>query len=123
MDNILIVDDAKTDRELLAKVVMKAGYNAVFASDGDEVLTSVKSLRPKLVFLDVVMARTNGYNACRILKADPETTAVPVVFVTSKNSESDRFWGKKQGGDDQLGKPFTPEAVLAVLSRILGPAR
>jgi CheY-like chemotaxis protein len=120
MDNILIVDDAKTDRELLAKVVMKAGYNAVFATDGDEVVAATKSLRPRLVFLDVVMARTNGYNACRLLKADPETQKIPVVFVTSKNAESDRFWGKKQGADDQLGKPFTPESVLAVLTRLLG---
>jgi CheY-like chemotaxis protein len=120
MDNILIVDDMKTDRELLAKVVMKAGYNAVFATDGDEVVTAVKTLRPRLVFLDVVMARTNGYNACRLLKTDPDTKNVPVVFVTSKNSDSDRFWGKKQGADDLLGKPFSPEGVTAVLQRLLG---
>jgi CheY-like chemotaxis protein len=120
MDNILIVDDVRTDRDLLAKAVSKAGYNAVFATDGDEALTATKTLRPRLVFLDVVMARTNGYNACRVLKTDPDTKNIPVVFVTSKNTESDRFWGKKQGADDQLGKPFSPESVQAVLTRILG---
>jgi twitching motility two-component system response regulator PilH len=120
VENILIVDDARTDRELLAKVVVKAGYNAVFASDGDETLEAVKTLRPRLVFLDVVMARTNGYNACRLLKGDPATKDVPVVLVTSKNADSDKFWGKKQGADDQLGKPFTPESVLAVITRFLG---
>lgn len=120
MENILIVDDVKTDRELLGKAVTQAGYTPVYISDGDQALSSAKTHHPKLVFLDVVMARTNGYVACRQLKADADTKSIPVVLVTSKNAESDRFWGKKQGADDQLGKPFSPDSVIAVLKRLLG---
>ena len=120
MDNILIVDDVKTDRDLLGKAVIQAGYAPIYVSDGDEAVSAAKSCKPKLVFLDVVMARTNGYVACRQLKNDAETKTIPVVLVTTKNADSDRFWGKKQGADDQLGKPFTPDSVLAVLRRFLG---
>jgi len=120
MDNILIIDDTKTDRDLLGKVVMGEGYNVVFATDGDEAVSSAKEKNPRLIFMDVVMARTNGYNACRLLKADEATKNIPVVLVTSKNAESDRFWGKRQGADDQIGKPFSPDSVRAVLKRLLG---
>jgi twitching motility two-component system response regulator PilH len=120
MDNILIVDDAKTDRELLAKVVSGAGYNVVFATDGDEAVGAAKTHKPRLIFMDVVMARTNGYSACRLLKNDPDTKHTPLVLVTSKNSESDRFWAKRQGADEQIGKPFTPESVKEVMKRFLG---
>lgn len=120
MDNVLIVDDMKTDRELLGKVVQSCGYNPVYATDGDEALAAAKQNSPRMIFLDVVMARTNGYVACRTLKSDEATKNIPVVLVTSKSAESDRFWGQKQGANDQIGKPFTPDAIKAVLKRYLG---
>ncbi len=117
MATILIVDDMQTDRDLLAKVVSSVGHSPEFATDGDEVLAKAKAVKPALVFMDVVMQRVNGFNACRLLKQDPETAKIPVVLVTSKNTESDHFWGKKQGADDHVGKPFSPDAVTAVIKR------
>jgi twitching motility two-component system response regulator PilH len=70
-----------------------------------------------MVFMDVVMSRTNGFNACRSLKKDPETTAIPVVLLTSKSADSDKFWGKKQGADDHIAKPFAPDNLIAVIRR------
>jgi twitching motility two-component system response regulator PilH len=120
VQNILIVDDVRTDRDLMGKVVSAAGHIPVYATDGDEALATAKQTRPALIFLDVVMARMNGFNACRVLKQDPETAGIPVVLVTSKSTESDKFWGKKQGADDHIGKPFTAESFTAVIKRFLG---
>lgn len=117
MANVLIVDDVQTDRDLLGKVVAGAGHTVTFAADGDEVIAKAKESKPALILLDVVMQRMNGFNACRLLKQDPETKAIPVVLVTSKSTESDKFWGKKQGADDHIGKPFTPDSIVSVLKR------
>ncbi len=120
MQNILIVDDVRTDRDLMGKVVSAAGHIPVYATDGDEVVAAAKQTQPALIFLDVVMTRVNGFNACRLLKQDPATSAIPVVLVTSKNTESDKFWGKKQGADEHIGKPFTADSLTAVIKRFLG---
>ena len=120
MQNVMIVDDVKTDRELMGKVVTAAGHIPVYATDGDEVVAMAKQTKPALIFLDVVMPRLNGFNACRQLRQDPATAGIPVVLVTSKSTESDKFWGKKQGATDHIAKPFTPETITAVMKRILG---
>jgi CheY-like chemotaxis protein len=117
MSTILIVDDVQTDRELVGKVVTSSGNNPAYAADGDEAIVKAKQLKPALIFLDVVMPTMNGFNACRKLKQDAETANIPVVLLTSKGSESDKFWGKKQGADDHLTKPFSPESLTSIIRR------
>jgi twitching motility two-component system response regulator PilH len=117
MQTILIVDDVRTDRELIGRVVTGAGHHPEYASDGDEAILRAKELKPALIFMDVVMPGMNGFNACRKLKQDKDTGSIPLVLVTSKGSESDQFWGKKQGADDHVAKPFTPEVLLNILRR------
>jgi twitching motility two-component system response regulator PilH len=119
MANILIVDDAQTDRELLGKVVTSAGHVPVYATDGDQALAKAKSAVPSLIFLDVVMQGTNGFQTCRALKNDAATRAIPVVLVTSKSSPSDKFWAQKQGADDLIPKPFTPTSITDTLRRFV----
>ena len=117
METILIIDDVQTDRELLGSVVSKAGHHPVYAADGSEGVAMAKTKRPALIFLDVVMPTQDGYKTCRTLKNDPETAKIPIVLVTSKSADSDRFWGKKQGADDHVGKPFTAESLIAIMQR------
>jgi twitching motility two-component system response regulator PilH len=117
MSTVLIVDDVQTDRELVGKVVQAAGHSPVYAADGDEAMAAAKQHSPSLVLMDVVMPKTNGFNACRNLKKDPGTAAIPVVLLTTKTTDSDRFWGKKQGADDHIAKPFAPDSLLAVIRR------
>jgi twitching motility two-component system response regulator PilH len=117
---ILIVDDVETDRVILGQVVRAAGHEAIYANDGESAVLQAKSAKPALVFMDVVMPGLNGFNACRKLKQDPETRLIPVVLVTSKGTESDKFWGKKQGADEHIPKPFTPQQVTEVIRRLLG---
>jgi len=112
MYTILVVDDVQTDRELIGLVVTRAGHRVAYATDGSEAIARAKEVRPSLIFLDVVMPRQDGYKTCRMLKKDPETTAIPIVMITSKNADSDRFWSQKQGASDHVGKPFTPDMLL-----------
>lgn len=119
MSDILIVDDVRTDRELLAKVVESLGHRAFHAVDGEECLAKARTLKPALILLDVVMPRLDGFNACRRLKKDPATATMPVVLITQKGTDSDRFWGRKQGADDHLAKPFTPDQVRDAIRRFL----
>ena len=117
MATILVVDDVKTDRELLGRAVTASGHRAVYAESGEEGIAKAKEVKPALILLDVVMPNLNGFEACRKLKGDPETAQIPVVLVTSKGGESDKFWGKKQGANEHVVKPFTPDSIAAVIGR------
>jgi len=117
MQNILIVDDVRTDREILGRIVSNAGHQPVYASDGDQVLGAAKTSRAALILLDVVMPGQDGYKTCRSLKADPETAGIPIVLVTSKGADSDKFWGKRQGADDVVVKPYLPQTIVDVIHR------
>lgn len=114
---ILVVDDAQTDRELMARVVNGSGHRAVLAADGKEAISLAKQHKPSLIFLDVVMPLMDGFATCRHLRKDPETAQIPIVLVTSKATESDVFWGKKQGATEHVGKPWSPSAIETMIKR------
>src|SRR5947208_509170 len=119
MESILIVDDVQTDRDILGQLVTQAGYRAVYANDGAEALTVAKAVCPALVLLDVVMPGQDGFKTCRTLPSDPETRGIPIVLVTSKGGDSDRFWGKKQGAEDHVAKPYTAESMQTIIRRFV----
>lgn len=119
MSTILIVDDLQTEREILGRIVSGMGHKAIFATDGEAAVSMAQAHKPDLVLLDVVMPQMDGFNACRRLKKDPATSAIKVVLVTRKGSESDRFWGRKQGADDHLVKPYSADQVKQVVQELL----
>jgi CheY-like chemotaxis protein len=119
MPTILVVDDVQTDRELIGKVVSSTGHHPEYAADGDEAMVKARSLKPALILLDVVMPKQDGFATCRSLKKDPLTSEIPVVFVTQKASETDRFWGEKQGAAAFIAKPFTPDQMAGVIRKFV----
>jgi twitching motility two-component system response regulator PilH len=119
MRTVLVVDDVQTDRELIGKVVTTTGHHPEYAADGDEALLKARALLPALILLDVVMPKTDGFATCRNLKKDPATADIPVVLVTQKSTETDRFWGQKQGASAHIAKPFTPEEMATVIRQFL----
>ena len=110
MQNILIVDVMQTDRDILGRIVTSSGHQPIYATDGAQALGAAKTARPALILLDVVMPGQDGYKTCRTLKADPQTAKIPVVLVTSKG-------GGSRDADDQVAKPYTREAIEAVIAR------
>jgi DNA-binding response OmpR family regulator len=120
---ILVVDDSPTDLSLLLAALRPSGFRLLSANDGDQALETARREHPDLVLLDVILPHKNGFQVCRQLKAEEGTRGIKVVLVTSKTQPSDRFWGLKQGADDYLTKPFTPEQLLGVVERHLLTAR
>jgi len=110
---ILIVDDSPTDRQFFMETLSKQGYQCVTAENGDEAIAKSKSERPDLILMDVVMPGTNGYQATRAITHDEATKHIPVIVVTSKNQETDRIWGMRQGAKDYLMKPIDAKELLA----------
>lgn len=109
---ILIVDDSPTEVHVMKQALEKHGFRTAAATDGAEALTKAKVMKPDLIFMDVVMPGVNGFQATRKLAADPDTRSIPVIMVTSKNQETDRIWGMRQGAVDYLVKPVSMDILI-----------
>lgn len=119
MKKILIVDDSIAEVKLMQSVLQQAGYWAVALHDSRQIEQIVAVERPSLILLDVVMPDRNGFQACRELKNHSEYGRIPVVIVSSKNTDSDRFWAQQQGADGYVIKPFTSDELLGTVQRFI----
>ncbi len=119
LKKVLIVDDSIAEIRLMEAVLQKAGYWPVAISDPTRVEQTVEAERPALILLDVVMPGRNGFQVCRELKNSLQFSCIPVILVTSKDGDSDKFWAKMQGADAYVVKPFTPEQLLQQVQRFL----
>ena len=116
---ILIVDDSPTQLELMMTPLKSKGYRIVTAVDGEEALEKAERERPDLIVLDIVLPKKNGFQVCRQLKTTPDTKDIKILILTSKNQESDRLWGLKQGADDYMTKPFAEEELMVNVAKLL----
>ena len=119
MAKVMVVDDAYSELKLMESILKSAGHEVVSLIDGEALEDKLSSERPDVLLLDIVMPKRNGYEILRALRKDARTKTTPVVLVSSKNQESDRAWGKRQGADDYLGKPFTSEQLLTMVKRFV----
>jgi len=119
MAKVMVVDDAYSDLKLMESILRNAGHQVVSLSDGEKLEAHIEAEHPDVVLLDIVMPQRNGYEILRALRRDSRTRSTPVVLVSSKNQESDRAWGKKQGADEYLSKPFTSDQLLSAVSRLV----
>lgn len=117
---VLIVDDSPTEQHVLTQVLEKNGFETLVASDGEEAISMAETSQPDLILMDVVMPGMNGFQATRQLARNPDTSAIPVVMVTSKNQETDRIWGLRQGAVDYLMKPVKQNDLLAAVRARIG---
>lgn len=120
LKKVLIVDDSQAESRLMQSLLQGAGYSAVSVSDPQRIEQTVSAEHPHLILLDVVMPGRNGFQVCRELKCSPEFGSIPIVLVTSKNGESDKFWGLQQGADGYVVKPFTGEQLVGEVQRVIG---
>ena len=117
MASILVVDDTQTDRELASQVIKSAGHQVQVASNGSEAMTLAAQFKPDLILLDIVMPGQDGFATCRKLKKDPSTAAIPVVIVSTKSGDADKFWAQKQGADGYLTKPYSKGDLVKLMSQ------
>jgi len=122
MAQILIVDDSPTEAHILKGMLEKNGFEIETAENGTEGIERAKELKPDLILMDVVMPGLNGFQATRQLTKNPETADIPVIIVSTKDQETDRVWGLRQGAKDFLTKPVAEKTLMEKINAILAAA-
>lgn len=117
-NTILVVDDEPNIVRQLSFVLDRVGLRVIVASDGEDALRLVREARPKVVLLDVMMPRMNGYEVCGAIKSDPELRDTYVALLTAKSQESDREKGLAAGADEYIVKPFNPIEIAEHLKKL-----
>lgn len=116
---ILVVEDSPTNLKLLKELLEKNGYRAITAEDGEDALKKVAQHKPRLILLDIILPKKNGFQVCRQVKTSPDTHGIKIVMVSSKSEEADRFWGMKQGADAYIAKPIDEQDLLNTVAKLL----
>ncbi len=119
MAKILIVDDSETQLFSLKQIVEDAGHQAVTATNGEEGVEEATKEMPDLILMDVVMPGLNGFQATRKISKNEATANIPVIFVTTKDQETDRIWGMRQGAAAYITKPVDKKELLDAINRSL----
>ena len=120
MAQVLVVDDSPTEIHVLKTILEKNGHSVVSAENAEEGIKQAKEIMPALILMDVVMPGMNGFQATRALSKDPQTQHIPIIIVTTKDQETDRVWGMRQGAKDYLTKPVDPNELMQKIGAILG---
>lgn len=120
MAKILVVDDSPTQLKNLVKLIEAHGHEAVTATNGMEGVDIAKSEKPDLILMDVVMPELNGFQATRKITKDPETANIPVVLVTTKDQQTDKVWGERQGAAGYVVKPPREDELIGKINELLG---
>ena len=122
MARILIVDDSPSQLLGIQRIVEKLGHESITAEDGAAGVEVAKRELPDMVLMDVVMPNLNGFQATRTLSREATTRHIPVILVTTKDQDTDRMWGLRQGAKAYLTKPFSEDELAEVIERIFNAA-
>lgn len=119
MARILIVDDSPTEVKKISSLLEKHKHEVLSADNGADGVAKARAEKPDLVLMDVVMPGLNGFQATRQLTRSPETQDIPVVIVTTKDQETDRVWGTRQGARGYLVKPVDENQLISTIKELL----
>jgi DNA-binding response OmpR family regulator len=120
---ILVVDDEVNITQILQFSIGAEGFEVLTAQNGEEAIEKARREQPDLIILDIMMPKIDGYEACRILKANPLTRHIPVVLLTAKGREIDKRLGYEVGATDYIVKPFSPNKLIERIHRLLSCAK
>lgn len=112
---VMVVDDSKTIRRSAENLLTKAGCEVVTAGDGFESLAKIAEHEPDIIFIDIMMPRLDGYQACALIKHNSKFRNTPVIMLTSKDSIFDRARGRLVGSEQYLTKPFSKEDLIGAI--------
>lgn len=112
---VMVIDDSQTIRRTAETLLTRAGYTVITASDGFEALAKIADHAPDIIFIDIMMPRLDGYQACALIKGNPRFAKTPVIMLSSKDGLFDRARGRIVGSDEYLTKPFTKDEILGAV--------
>lgn len=118
-ENILIVEDDEDILELIRYNLAKEGFKLTAEMSGEGALSSVQHKIPDLILLDIMLPEMDGFEVCKMLKADPRLKTVPVIMMTAKGEEADVITGLEIGADDYVTKPFSPKILISRIKAVL----
>lgn len=121
---ILVVDDTKSIREIVAFMLRGRGFDVVESGDGEDARAKIKADKPDLVVLDAMLPKVTGFDLCAELKASSEFKSIPILMltaITKDTGKSDDYWREKSQADDFMSKPFKATELVARVEKILGP--
>ena len=119
MARVLIVDDSPTETHKMTQILDKHGYEVLTAESGEDGVAKAKQTLPDVVLMDIVMPGLNGFQATRQLSKNASTSHIPVIIVTTKDQETDRLWGQRQGAKGYLTKPIDGNSLVNAISEVL----
>lgn len=115
---VLVVDDSPTERYFLTELLTKNGFTVSAAESAEEAVIKLQASPPDLILMDVVMPGQNGFQLTRQLSRDPATQNIPIIMCTSKNQQTDRIWGLRQGARDYVTKPIRADELLEKIAAL-----
>ena len=119
MATILIVDDSPTELHLFQNMLEKSGFETLVADSGEEGVRQAESARPDCILMDVVMPGMNGFQATRKITQDPRTSGIPVIMITTKDQETDKIWGMRQGAVEYIVKPIGQKELVSKINSVM----
>jgi twitching motility two-component system response regulator PilH len=119
MATILIIDDSPTELHLFQNMLEKGGFDTLVADSGEEGVRQAEASRPDCILMDVVMPGMNGFQATRKITQDPRTSNIPVILITTKDQETDKIWGMRQGAVEYIVKPIGQKDLVAKINTVM----
>ncbi len=119
MTHILIIDDSPTEVHVFRNMLLNNNIEVSVASNGEEGIAKAIEIKPDCILMDVVMPGKNGFQATRDLSRNPATSAIPVIIITTKDQETDKIWGMRQGARDYIVKPTEERDLIERINKVL----
>jgi twitching motility two-component system response regulator PilH len=120
MTHILIIDDSPTEVHVFKSMLANNDIEVSVAKNGEEGIEKAIEIKPDCILMDVVMPGKNGFQATRDLSRNPATSTIPVIIITTKDQETDKIWGMRQGAKDYIVKPADERDLIDRINRVLG---
>ena len=116
---VLVIDDSNTIRRCAEMFLRQAGFEVILAEDGFDALAKISDHQPRVIFVDIMMPRLDGYQTCALIKQHPQLKSTPVIMLSSKDGVFDRARGRLAGSDRYLTKPFTKEGLIQAVQETI----
>ncbi len=119
MTKVLVVEDSKSEMDLMTLYLVENSYQVISATNAEEGMELAAKQQPDVIITDITMDGINGFEFCRLLKVYPDTEKIPVIACTARDRDLDRFWGRKQGIDVYITKPYSSADLMNAIESVV----